>query len=194
MVRRKHDRIGDEAVFVPFNGAHHGSLRRWRLVVMHDTDTAQECETDGHLRFSDGIHWTTQKRCLQDDVASDLGIRDDVGCWKVDLSWKHQEIIVSETTLNLGVHELLDGEPIESGIGLQVSDGFGRIKKLFGWGGHFSQLKGKFSGTFYMLYFGRRLNLLSTEQVGRDNKTRPRFAEFKISDKIRCQPLRQPPR
>ena len=79
---------------------------------MDDTDAAQEGKTDGHLCFCDGIHRATQEGGLQDDVTSDSGLCDDVGRWKVNLSWEDQEIVVGEAALDLRVHELLDGEPI----------------------------------------------------------------------------------
>ena len=80
--------------------------------MMDDTDTAQEREADSHLCFGDGIHRATYERRLQNDISGDPGFCDDLGCRKVDLSWEYQEVVVGEPTLDLGVHELLDGEPI----------------------------------------------------------------------------------
>lgn len=138
----EHDWICDEAVFVPLDGADHGSLRCSGLIMMNNANAAKEGETDGHVGLGDGVHGATQKGRFQRDVAGDLGLGADVRGREINLSGKHKEIVVCEATLDARVHELLYREAIRRWVCLEVNEGLRRIEIFFA-SGHFSQPKQK---------------------------------------------------
>jgi hypothetical protein len=44
VIRRQHDRVGDETIFMAFDTANHVGLRFSGLVVVDNSDTAQELQ------------------------------------------------------------------------------------------------------------------------------------------------------
>ncbi len=83
---------------------------------------------NSHFTFRDSIHWTTEKGRFKNDIAGDAGLRLDVLRAKIDLAWQEQEIIVGQTTVNGGVHKVLDGESIIAGVGFEVFEGDGGVE------------------------------------------------------------------
>jgi hypothetical protein len=79
---------------------------------MNDTNTTQQRKTDGHISLGDGIHRTTHKWGFEKDITSDSSISNHIRSREVDLSGKHEEVVISEATMDARVHEILDGETI----------------------------------------------------------------------------------
>ena len=83
----------------------------------------------GHLSLGDGVHRATHERGLEDDVARDFALGYNLLGREVNLAWEHEEVVVGETAVDAGVHELLNGkavcmlivaEVLESGGGVEV--------------------------------------------------------------------------
>ena len=83
---------------------------------------------DSHLALRDGVHGTTHERCLEHDVSGDPALGDDLVCTEIDVPRQEEEVVVGEAAVLTFVHELLDGEPIVSLVGLEVLDGGGGVE------------------------------------------------------------------
>lgn len=100
----------------------------------HDVSTGRDDEPcahrhgNGHFTLRHRIHWTTEKRGFEDDVAGDAGVRLNITCREIDLSWQEQEIIVGQPAVKGRVHELVDREPIAAGIEFEVFEGCGGVE------------------------------------------------------------------
>jgi hypothetical protein len=119
---------------VSFDSSDHGGLGFLCLVVVDDTDASEKLgdrgqlwalqnkqrykrlgphrHRNGHLTLSDRVHWATHEGRFENNIARDATFREDIGRGEVDFSWKHQEIIVSEATMDLRVYEVGYGEAI----------------------------------------------------------------------------------
>ena len=83
---------------------------------------------DRHAGFSYSVHGTTDKRGLECNVASDLGVGDNFASGKVDFTGKNEEVIVGEAASARGVKKLRDRKTVLRGIGLQNIECGRRVK------------------------------------------------------------------
>ena len=84
----------------------------------------------GHLALCDCVHGTTHEGRFENHVACDLALGDDPLCCEVDFPGEDEEVIVSETSVNARVHELLDGEAISVLVGAEVLQSGRRVEIL----------------------------------------------------------------
>ena len=138
LVRGEDNGLGDESVFVALHSSDHRSLLLCSLVVVDNTNPSQELSRktlaktfeggegaahrhrNGHLGLGHGIHRTTHERSFEGNIASDLALRVDGRCRKIDASWKEQEIVVGEATMDLRVHKIMHRQSILTTICLEM--------------------------------------------------------------------------
>ncbi len=131
LVLAEDDWVEDETVLETLNLLNHLGLLLWGAVVVDDTETSLESNGDGHLVLGDSVHRRGDKWSLEGDALGDWGLEGDARGWKVDGAWKDQEVVVGETTVLVGVEELMDGESIRAVLGvvlLQDLQGSGGIE------------------------------------------------------------------
>lgn len=107
-----HDGIEDEAVLVPLDFANHIRLLVRGAVVVNNTNTTLKGHVNRHVMLGDSVHGRGHKGRLQGDAPGNFRIELDRRGGEADISWQDEEIIVGETALGLGVHELLDTQSI----------------------------------------------------------------------------------
>lgn len=123
------DRVGDEAVLVPLNLAHHVGLAVGRAVVVDNTQTALQSHVDGHLMLGDRVHGRGQEGRLQGDALGDGRVEVDLGGGEADVARQDQEVVVRQATVLLGVHEVVNAEPITVRVLRQVLDGVLEVQR-----------------------------------------------------------------
>ena len=97
--------------------------------MVDDTDTALESHVNGHLVLGDGIHGRGDQGHLEGDALGDGGIEGDGRGGEANVTRKEQEIIVGETALGLGVHEIADVEAITTLVLLEDLHGGGVVQE-----------------------------------------------------------------
>lgn len=107
------DGVEDEAVLVALDLADHVGLGLGRAVVMDDTDTTLESHVDGHLVLSDSVHGRRDKGSLECDALGDGRVEDDLRGREANVAREEEEIVVGQTAVLGGVHELVEIEAIE---------------------------------------------------------------------------------
>ncbi len=66
----------------------------------------------GHLSLGDGVHRATHERGLENDVSGDFALGNNLLGREVNLAWEHEEVVLGETAVDAGVHELLNGKAV----------------------------------------------------------------------------------
>ena len=69
--------VGDEAVLVALDLAHHVGLAIRRAVVVDDTQATLQSHVDSHLVLGDGVHGRRQERSLESDALGDRRVERD---------------------------------------------------------------------------------------------------------------------
>lgn len=121
------DGIVDEAILVSLDLADHLGLVIWGAVVMNDTNTALQCHVDGHVVLGDRVHGGGHERGLERDALGDGRIEGDVGGGEADVARQEKEVVVCQTTVDLGVHQVVDAESIAGFILLEDLLGLGEV-------------------------------------------------------------------
>lgn len=124
------DRVVDEAVLVALDLADHVGLSIGRAVVVDDTDATLQSHMDGHLVLGDRVHGGGDEGGLERDALRDGGIEGDVGGGEANVARQEEEVIVRQTAVNLGVHEILNAESIAGFILLEDLLGLGVVQDL----------------------------------------------------------------
>lgn len=122
--------VVDEAVLVALDAADHVGLLLGRAVVVDDTDSALQSDMDGHLVLGDGVHGGGDEGGLESDALGDGGIERNLGGGETDIARQNEEVVVSQTTVNLGVHQILNTEAITGVVLLEDLLGLGVIQDL----------------------------------------------------------------
>lgn len=65
-----------------------------------------------HVGFRDGVHGRTDQGCLQGDLLCDFALEDDGRGRKVDVSRQDEKVVVSQSAVDFGVHEVCGGEAV----------------------------------------------------------------------------------
>ena len=112
LVLAEHDWVEDETVLVTLDFLDHLGLLIWGAVVVDNTETSLESHGNGHLVLGDGVHRRGDEWGLKGDALGDRRIKGDGGSWEADVTWEHQEVVVGETSVLVGVEELGDVESI----------------------------------------------------------------------------------
>ena len=119
MVWREDHGIGNKAVFMALHGTDHSSLRCSWLIVVYNADAAQQLHVakesvkmsrstslleahrhrNSHVVSCDGIHGTTDKRRLEEDVSGNATFCDDLVGSKIDFARKDKEVVVREAAM-----------------------------------------------------------------------------------------------
>ena len=155
MIRGENHGIGDETVLMSLHSADHRGLRSWRLVVVNNTNTAEELRSkrgsapertlvsetayrhcDSHLALRDSVHGTAHEGSLEDYITGDAAFRNNFGRSKVNLAGKEEEVVIGQAAVDAGVHEIGDGETIGPLVGLEVFKGLRGVEQGVGGGGH----------------------------------------------------------
>ena len=117
MVWREDHGIGNKAIFMALHGTDHSGLRCSWLIVVYNTDAAQQLHVasvkmsrstslleahrhrNSHFISCDGIHRTADERRLEKDVSGNATFCDDFVGRKVDFARKDEEVIVGEAAM-----------------------------------------------------------------------------------------------
>jgi len=125
-----HDRVDDEAVLIALHLANHVGLGLRRAVVVNDTETTLKSHVDGHVMLGDSVHRRRDKGCLKRDTLGDGRVEADGRGREANVAGQQEEVVVSETTLHLGVHQILNTEAITALVLLQVLLSLGVVEDL----------------------------------------------------------------
>jgi len=113
------NRVEDKAVLVTLNLAHHVGLGLGRAVVVDDTQTTLQGHMDSHVVLCDRVHGGGDKGRPERDALSDRRAQSHCRGREANVPRQQKEIIVCETAVDPGVHEVLDGEPIAGLVPLE---------------------------------------------------------------------------
>lgn len=138
--RANDDRVQDEAILETLDFSNHLGLLFYRAVVVDYAQAAEESHMNGHGVFGDGIHGGGEERSLDRDALSDGGVESDsirreacvvLGLSMVlippyairtDVSGENEEVVVSKSTIQLGVDQGLNVQSILALLGILLKD------------------------------------------------------------------------
>ena len=120
--------VVDEAVLEPLDPADHVGLSIRRAIVVDNTNTALESDLDSHLVLGDGVHGGGYKGRLEGDALGDGGIKVDSRGGEANVTGQQEEVVVGQTSMDLGVHEVLNTEPITALVLLEDLLGLGEVQ------------------------------------------------------------------
>jgi hypothetical protein len=147
--------IQNEAVFVPLDLPHHVGLGVGGAVMVNDAKTTLERHVDGHVVLSDRVHGRRDQGRLQGDLLGDGRVEGDGGGGEANVAREQQEVIVCQTTVDLGVHEVVNTQTISAVVLVEQLDRLPVVE---------SALAGV--GTVYRRHFCATIkNQLATELV-----------------------------
>lgn len=121
------DWVVDEAILVSLHLADHFSLIFWRAVVVNDTNTALKSHVDGHFVLGHGVHGRGHKGGLERDALGNGRIKGDIGGGEANVAGKEEKVIVGQTAVDLGVHQIMDAESITGFVLLEDLLSFGEV-------------------------------------------------------------------
>lgn len=124
--------VEDKTVLIALDLADKVGLGLGRAVVVDDTETTLKGHVDGHLVLGDGVHGRGHERGLQADLLGDLGVESDGRGREANVAGENKEVVIGETAMGLGVHELMDTEAIATLVLVEHLLGLAPVKNLVG--------------------------------------------------------------
>lgn len=121
-----------ETVLITLDLANHVGLSIGRAVVVDNTQTTLESHVDGHLVLGNGIHRRRDERGLERDPLGDRGVEADLRGREANVTGEQEEVVVGQTTVLGGVHELVDVEPIAALVLLEHVQSGSMVEDLGG--------------------------------------------------------------
>lgn len=100
-IETKGEGICDEAVLEALHRLDHGRLLLNRAVVVDDADSSHKRHRNCDGRLGHGVHGRRDERAPQANVLRDARVSGHGRGGKVNVSWKHQEVVIGQARLLL---------------------------------------------------------------------------------------------
>lgn len=100
--------------------------------MVNDTETTLQCHVDSHLVLSDSVHGGRHKGSLKCDALGDGGVELDSGGREANVTRQQQEVVVGQTAVLSGIHELVNIEAIAGLVLLEELKSLGVVEGLGG--------------------------------------------------------------